>query len=252
MEGWVKLYRSLLNWEWWDDHNVTRLFIYLLLAANSKDNKWRGVTIKRGQLLTSVANLGKFTGLSPKAIRVALNKLKSTNETASTGASHWTIITICNYDIYQDSEILRGKQQGKHQGNSGAKQGQSKGKAGATNKKDKKDKEGKKEKNISLIDLLLVDDSSFIPVWTKWVAYKKELGKPYRTLKGMQTKYNELLKMSGRDPVRAMNIVDQSIGEEWSGLFPLKHNQAPAVPGEDPVKKMMREANELMQKQGII
>jgi hypothetical protein len=32
--GYIKLYRSLLKWEWYDDSNVFRVFMHLLLTAN--------------------------------------------------------------------------------------------------------------------------------------------------------------------------------------------------------------------------
>jgi len=55
--GWIKLHRKLLDWEWYDDVNTTRVFLHLLMVANHKDNNWRGITIKRGQKLTSLSSL---------------------------------------------------------------------------------------------------------------------------------------------------------------------------------------------------
>lgn len=119
----------MLEWEWWEDHNVTRLFITLLLSANHEDKKWRGVTVKRGQLITSLANLSKITGLSVKSVRFSLNKLKSTNEVASKGASHYTIITICNYAIYQQNDEQQGQAEGQAEGQTRGKQRASQGQA---------------------------------------------------------------------------------------------------------------------------
>ena len=31
MSGWIKLHRSTTEWEWYSDHNTTRLFIHLLI-----------------------------------------------------------------------------------------------------------------------------------------------------------------------------------------------------------------------------
>lgn len=47
MEGWIKLYRKFLNWEWYKDNNVKIIFLHLLLTANHKDKKWKGKTIKK-------------------------------------------------------------------------------------------------------------------------------------------------------------------------------------------------------------
>ena len=64
--GWVKLHRQLLDWEWYNDVNTTRVFLHLLLVANHKDNNWRGIEIKRGQRLTSISGLASETNLSIK------------------------------------------------------------------------------------------------------------------------------------------------------------------------------------------
>lgn len=37
MEGWISLYRKILNWEWYSDANTFRLFIHLLLQANHEE-----------------------------------------------------------------------------------------------------------------------------------------------------------------------------------------------------------------------
>jgi hypothetical protein len=104
MQGWIKLHRQLLDWEWYDDINTTRLFVHLLLVANHEDKNWRGIEIKRGQRLTSLDKLAKETGLSVSKIRTCLKKLKSTNEVTSKSHSQHTVFTIENYDSYQGSD----------------------------------------------------------------------------------------------------------------------------------------------------
>jgi len=37
----------MLDWEWYDDINTKVLFIHLLIKANWKEKKWRGIKIKR-------------------------------------------------------------------------------------------------------------------------------------------------------------------------------------------------------------
>lgn len=123
--GWVKLHRQLLDWEWYNDVNTTRVFLHLLLVANHKDNNWRGIEIKRGQRLTSISGLASETNLSIKNIRTSIKRLKSTNEVASQSTAQHTVFTMVNYDLYQEGA------------NETANEGQAKGKQGATNKNDK-------------------------------------------------------------------------------------------------------------------
>lgn len=101
MAGHIKIDRKILNWEWYSDVNMFHLFLYFLLKANWKDGKWRGHTIKRGQLVIGRLKCSKDTGLSEMQIRTCLNKLKSTNEITSRITNKFTIITICKYDYYQ-------------------------------------------------------------------------------------------------------------------------------------------------------
>lgn len=100
--GWIKLHRKMLEWEWFSDRNVFHVFIILLLSANHEDNKWRGVTIKKGQCLTSLDSLSKQTKLSVAQVRLALKKLAMTNEIAIKTTSLNTLVSISNWEKYQD------------------------------------------------------------------------------------------------------------------------------------------------------
>lgn len=104
MEGWIKIHRKLLDWEWYSDINVTRLFIHLLLKANHTENKWQGMIIEQGQLVTSLEHLSKEIGLTFQQTRTALDKLKSTNEITIKTTNKNSLITIMNYSFYQNNE----------------------------------------------------------------------------------------------------------------------------------------------------
>lgn len=99
--GWIKLHRKILDWEWFTSPSTLQLFIYLLLRANKEDKKWRGILIKRGQLVTSVATISEETKLSMQQVRTSLNRLKSTNEITSKTTNRFTLVTVCKYESYQ-------------------------------------------------------------------------------------------------------------------------------------------------------
>ena len=135
--GYIKLYRSILDWEWWDSPKTRDLFIYLLLAANWEDKPWQGMVIRRGQLVSSLSNLSKAVGITEKSVRVALEHLKMTNEVTTERANGGTLITIVNYEKYQSIEEKRASERAKET----ADEGQTKGKRGATTKEYKEIKE---------------------------------------------------------------------------------------------------------------
>lgn len=135
--GFVKLYRSLTKWEWYQDYPTFKVFTHLLIVANHRQEKWRGVTIKRGQKLTSYSKLAMECGLSIKQVRTAISNLKRTGELAYETTSRYGIATIINYSTYQAKGTRAGTQK--------AVKGQSEGSQGATNKKYKNDKNEKKK-----------------------------------------------------------------------------------------------------------
>ena len=100
--GWIKLHRSLLKWEWYDDIPSKVLFLHLLLKANHESSKWHGQLVERGQLIVGRDELAKQTGLTIQQLRTALDKLKSTSQITSKATNKFTVISICNYDKYQD------------------------------------------------------------------------------------------------------------------------------------------------------
>ena len=62
MYGWIKLYRQMTDWQWYQNNNVKSVFIHLLLKANHAENLWQGYIIKRGQVMTSVGHMAEELG----------------------------------------------------------------------------------------------------------------------------------------------------------------------------------------------
>jgi hypothetical protein len=102
LNGFIVLHRKMLEWEWYNDIPCKVLFLHIILKANFKDTKWRGITIKRGQLVTGRLALAEQTGLTERQIRTALNKLKTTSNLTIKTTNKYSIITITNYEKYQD------------------------------------------------------------------------------------------------------------------------------------------------------
>ncbi len=122
--GYIKLHRSITEWEWYSDLPTYRLFTTLLFNVNWKDEKWGGKTIKRGEMVTSIKGLSELSNLSIKQVRRAINNLQSTGEIEVKTTNKFTKIKIKNYGKYQDNK----KEQGKQRANKNSKKGQTKGK----------------------------------------------------------------------------------------------------------------------------
>jgi len=101
--GWIKLHRKLLNWEWYNHPNVVRLYLHILLKANHSDKQWQGITIKKGEFITSREILAKELHLGVQQIRSAIKCLKSTSEITTKTTNRYTVITVEKYNLYQFS-----------------------------------------------------------------------------------------------------------------------------------------------------
>jgi len=101
MEGWIKLHRQLLEWEWYDEPDTFRLFLHCLLKANHKDNNYRGQKVKVGSFLTSRELLSNETGLSIQKVRTSLERLELTKEITTKKSKKGTVLQIVKYSSYQ-------------------------------------------------------------------------------------------------------------------------------------------------------
>lgn len=154
MSGWIKLHRSMLEWEWYDDINVMRLFIHCLLRANHKDKQWRGIDINRGQFYTSLDTLSEETGLTAMQLRTCFSKLKVTGEVTSSGMARGRMVTVVKYEEYQDDNRLNDSL------STGLQQGSNR--VATTNKNDKNDKN--KDKDIAKAERFTPN----ISMWEEW------------------------------------------------------------------------------------
>ena len=106
-EGWLKIYRKFTDWEWYDNSEMVHLFLHLILKAAPCDKTWQGVQIRRGQAIVGRQKLSAETGISEMKIRTCMARLQESGEIEVISSNRFTIVTVCNYDVYQpvESEI---------------------------------------------------------------------------------------------------------------------------------------------------
>ena len=91
-----------MEWEWYHDSHMVHLFLHLLLTANHKPLRWKGMTVERGQLITGRLALSEATGISERTCRTCLERLKSTGSLTIKTTNKYSLITINNYNSYQE------------------------------------------------------------------------------------------------------------------------------------------------------
>jgi len=102
--GWIKLNRQIMDWEWYGDIVTRGIFIHCVLRANHQQTKWRGMQLEKGQFVTSLKHLADENGVSLQTIRTHIKRLVKTGNLTIKTTNKFTIVTVCNYSVWQDSE----------------------------------------------------------------------------------------------------------------------------------------------------
>jgi len=110
VSGWIKLHRSLIDWEWYDDHNATRLLVHLLISVNYEDKKWKGQVIKAGSVVLSWDTLAAAIYLSPQQVRTAMAKLESSGEVTRQITNRYQLVTLVKWEDLQSKEVIDNRQ----------------------------------------------------------------------------------------------------------------------------------------------
>ena len=80
-----------------------------------------------------------------------------------------------------------------------------------------------------------------------WLAYKKEKAQSYKPT-GFKTFYKKLCELSGNNPQVAMAIIEQSMQNNYAGIFPLRNNNNNNNYGRetitDKIRRTVEEANQ--------
>jgi len=107
MTGFIALHRAAFTHPILKDAERFRAWFWLIAHAAWKSTKHnaRGhtITVERGQLCAGREYLAKEWGWSPSAVERFLARLETEQMIERETGQKKTVITICNYDKYQDS-----------------------------------------------------------------------------------------------------------------------------------------------------
>lgn len=106
MKGFIFLLRKIIEWRWFKFPRHLQMFIYLLEMANHKNVQFGKTEVKRGQLLTSHRTLREDLGCSLETINKVLKDLVETGEITKESTGNGTLISIPNYNEFQDLKYL--------------------------------------------------------------------------------------------------------------------------------------------------
>ena len=106
MVGWIKIHREITKHWIFQDAEKFKWWIDMLFLASYEDNKTvignKIVEVKRGQFLGSLSFFMKRWGISKERVINFLRLLQSDGMIDKMSDKNVTLITICNYESYQD------------------------------------------------------------------------------------------------------------------------------------------------------
>lgn len=100
LQGFRPVFRQIKDWCWYKDLVTKSVFIHILLSVNTRDKKWHGILIRKGQMITSRSHLAEEVGVSVQNVRTALNNLQNTGEITCETTNRYTLITLVNDSVY--------------------------------------------------------------------------------------------------------------------------------------------------------
>ena len=130
MEGYIKVWRKFMQTSFYQDSYAVHLAIHLLLKANHKDMKItfnkKELEIKRGQCIVGRNKLHLETGISASTARNKLELLANVHFLDIKPNNKFSLVSICNYNGYQNVIGNFGQQNGQQKDNQRTTKGQPK------------------------------------------------------------------------------------------------------------------------------
>lgn len=104
--------------EWYRETSVKScrehaMIQWLVMNANITESEWNGITVKRGQVVTSLSKLSEGVQQSLQQTRNTLDNIVNNKEVTKTATKTYTIITICNFDNYVGLNFCDNKEENK-------------------------------------------------------------------------------------------------------------------------------------------
>ena len=174
-------------------HRVAQFFLYLLFTSDDD-----------GNVKTTLRQMAKDNEFSTWRVSSMLKELKTLGacqtETKQNTNNDKSALSICNYEFYNKTL--------------GACQTETKRKPNGNQTK-------KKAIKKNSFDYSFVEPQ-FRKPFEEWLKYKRSKNQMYKRQCDLELCYKKLKKYSGGNAEKATLIIEQSMTNNWSGLFELK------------------------------
>lgn len=226
--SYIKLNRGITEWEWFTDDNMLKLWIYLLVNAQYQDGRFKGIDVKRGQVIVGRKKLAERLGMTEQRVRNCLNRLKSTNEITIKTTNKYSLITIVKYDIYQGESEENNQQNNQLANQQQTNKEPTKNQQRTTVKEIKKYKKLRNKEVISNKDTEFDTSPEFNKALQDFEEMRKRIKKPL-TDRAKELILEKLEQLAPGDEQKQIKILDQSVMNSWQGVFELKEKKGSAI-----------------------
>ena len=217
--SYIKLDRKIAEWEWFTDSNTLKLWIYLLVNAQYQDSSYKGIEVKRGQLITGRKKLAEQLEMSEQQIRTCLDHLQATNEITIKPTNKYSVITIVKYGVYQ------GDDDGSNQQNNQQNVQRATNKQ-PTNNHNKRNKEIKNIRNKEIY----IYSGQFLSALDEFKKMRKTIKKPL-TVEAEKRLINRLKSLSTSEEEQ-IQMLNNATDHCWLSVYALKKQEEVKPSGE--------------------
>ena len=112
MEGWIKLHRCLADSYVFSNPTTLKIWIWILIKASSKKRTvslkigtgFHDIDINPGELIFGRFKAEEDLNIDGSTIYKHIKKLEDSKNIELKSNNHFTIITVCNWETYQENE----------------------------------------------------------------------------------------------------------------------------------------------------
>lgn len=220
--SWIRMHRKVKkNFLWTEKRVFSKFEAWMNLLFDAAFEKQelmindQVILLKRGQVLTSQKKLAERWKWSRCKVQTFLNKLEKCQMLGTESGTKFTIVTILNYDYYQRVEDHLGT----NQAPSETKINHQTGTNQAHRRSLKNSKNSLKEIKQEIIFPNCFNRDDCKQAWNLWLEHKKSKKQEYKSTKSQEIKINQLASELGRSPTRFIRAIENSIGNNYSGIF---------------------------------
>lgn len=231
MEGWISLHRKLLdNPIICKDSDYLSVWIFLLLSATHKEYdsilEGKRITLKKGQLITGRKSIADKLKISESKVQRILKCFENEQQIKQQTNPRNRLVTILNWDKYQQLEQQTEQQLNNKRTTSEQQVNTNNNINNVIMKQCNKNKKEKTTEFDKLIDDNFQNDEELKNTVYEFIKMRKAIKKPLTT-RGLELMINKLYKIT-TNANEQIEILNNSIMNNWQGIFPLKQKKLSA------------------------